>query len=103
MLSGFCPFASLDVAASCAAWRAFGELDLIPNIEHAVRITRLRFAEHMRMTTDDLRVDRAAHIIDSELAPVGCDLALQDYLQQHIAQLFTEVLGIVRFDRIVAS
>lgn len=52
------------------------------------------------MTTDDLRVDRTAHIIDSEFAFIGCDLTLQDYLQQHIAQLFAEVLGIVRFDRV---
>ena len=80
--------------------RALGELDLVPDIKHAVRIARLRFTEHMRMTTDDLRVDRATYIVDSELAFIGCDLTLQDYLQQHIAQLFAEVLGIVRFDRI---
>ena len=60
----------------------------------------MSFAEHVRMTTDDLRVDRTAHIIDSEFAFIGCDLTLQDYLQQHIAQLFAEVLGIVRFNRV---
>ena len=54
----------------------------------------------MRMAANHLLVHIAANVVDRELARIGGDLALQHYLQQHVAELLAQMNGIARLDGI---
>ena len=50
-------------------------------------------AEDVRVAADHLLLEPARHVLDVELARLGGDRGVQVDLQQHVAQLFAEVLG----------
>ena len=70
---------------------ALGPLDLLPLAVDVARGFRLRVAEHVRVSPDDLAPDRRLDVHHVEHAGFGRELSVQDDLQQQIAQLAGQV------------
>ena len=54
----------------------------------------------MGMAPHHLLIDGRTHVVYGELARLGCDLALQNHLEQYVAELLFDAPGIPRLDRV---
>ena len=52
------------------------------------------------MAANHLLIDTRAHIINRELACIGCNLTLEHNLQHHIAELFAQMIYVVGLDSV---
>ena len=74
------------------------QLHLVPNGRNLLRRFGSGVAEDVGMAANHLFVHRGADVLDGKFPGIGSDLALQHYLQQHVAELLLQMLGVARLD-----
>ena len=75
-------------------------LDLVPVFQRSLFVLCLFVAEHMRMTDNQLFANAVANVVHIKAARLAFHFGVKRHLQQHIAQLLLEQLGVVCVDRL---
>src|SRR5262249_8539698 len=65
------------------------DLDLLPLLENLPGGPQSCFAEHVRVSSDNLVADGPHHVLDVELAALLRDTTLEDDLKEQVAELLT--------------
>ena len=78
----------------------FLALELIPVAQDLLGRADLDRAENMRMAVDQLFADTVRHVADVEHAFFLFHLGVEHDLQQHVAELFFQMLGVLLVDRL---
>ena len=77
-----------------------GAFDLLPVGPDLVDILDAHITEHMRMAADQFVGDVTRHLVEIERAAFAAQLAMEDDLQQQIAEFLGQFMIIARFDGI---
>src|SRR5688500_15459196 len=75
-------------------------LYLVPSMLHDVRGLSHGVAEHVRMTADELTINRIERIRDSEQIPFGSHLGVKDALEHQVAQFFGQCRPVAGVNRV---
>src|SRR5690242_17192955 len=77
-----------------------GRLDLLPPPIDLGRIGGGLVTEDVGIAADHLVAEASRHVVDVELAGLGCDGGVQVDLEQHVAQLVADAGGVAGLDRL---
>ena len=75
-------------------------LELLPVHEHLVGVADIDVTEDVRVTVDQLAHQAFRDVVDVPPALVRRDLRVERHLEQHIAELLADRVGVVGVDRL---
>src|SRR5690606_267360 len=78
----------------------FGLLEFLPVLEDGLGIRRVGIAKDVRVPADELFRDGRDDVVDVKPARLACDLTVEDYLQEDVAQLFDQGPVVALIDRV---
>ncbi len=88
------------MSSSMASLALLVGLELLPVHEHLVGVGHLHVAEHVRVPVDQLVDQALRHVVHVPPSVVGRDLGVERHLQQQVAELLADRVGVVGVDRL---